>query len=134
MSDISQFEVRNLFHHLQVNESEKFFAQVRDDVQWTVKGTHPLAGQYQSKQAFLEATFSRLNLILQEGVVLEVEHIFTANNTAVVEMKSLSTAKNGKPFNNTYCWVVEFDGDKMIAAVRAYLDSALVQQVVDENE
>lgn len=98
------------------------------------QGDTSLAGQYQSKQAFLEATFSRLNLILQEGVVLEVEHIFTANNTAVVEMKSLSTAKNGKPFNNTYCWVVEFDGDKMIAAVRAYLDSALVQQVVDENE
>jgi len=134
LSDISQVEVRNLFHHLQVNESEKFFAHVRDDVQWTVKGTHPLAGHYQSKQSFLEATFMRLNPILQEGVVLKVEHIFTADNTAVVEMKSLSTAKNGKPFNNTYCWVVEFDSDKKIVAVRAYLDSALVQQVVDENE
>ncbi|MEH6525733.1 MAG: hypothetical protein V7723_06640 [Sneathiella sp.] len=134
MSDISQVEVRNLFRHLQNNESEKFFARVRDDVQWTVKGTHPLAGHYRSKQNFLAATFSRLNLILQEGVVLKVEHIFTANNTAVVEMKSLSTAKNGKPFNNTYCWVVEFDSEKNIAVVRAYLDSALVQQIVDENE
>lgn len=49
-------------------------------------------------------------------------------------MKSLSIAKSGKPFNNTYCWVVEFDDSKVITAVRAYVDSAVVQQAIDENE
>lgn len=37
------------------------------------------------------------------------------------------------PFNNTYCWVVRFKND-VIVEVRAYLDSALVQNVIDENE
>jgi L-ascorbate metabolism protein UlaG (beta-lactamase superfamily) len=34
---------------------------------------------------------------------------------------------------NTYCWVVRFV-DGMITEVRAYVDSFLVKQVIDENE
>ena len=48
-------------------------------------------------------------------------------------MESLSTALNGKPFNNTYCWIVEFKEDQIVD-VKAYVDSALVQKVIDENE
>jgi ketosteroid isomerase-like protein len=52
---------------------------------------------------------------------------------AAVELEALSTALNGKPFNNHYCWVTRFAGDRIVE-VRAYLDSALVQQLLDENE
>jgi ketosteroid isomerase-like protein len=48
-------------------------------------------------------------------------------------MESLSTALNGKPFDNRYCWIVRFS-DRTIVEVRAYLDSALVQRLIDENE
>jgi ketosteroid isomerase-like protein len=51
----------------------------------------------------------------------------------VAEMESLSTALNGKPFNNTYCWIVRFENETVVE-VRAYVDSALVQRVLDENE
>lgn len=126
--------VQSLFENLATQNSDVFFNQVSDKVNWTVMGTHPLAGIYQSKQAFLSATFQRLNKILNEGVVLKVNHVYVDGMTAVVEMQSLSTAHNGKPFNNIYCWVVEFNNDNIITKVRAYVDSALVQQVIDENE
>jgi hypothetical protein len=45
---------------------------VADDVNWTVEGTHPLAGHSLSKQAFLDATFARLDGVLSGGVHLEV--------------------------------------------------------------
>jgi len=48
-------------------------------------------------------------------------------------MESSSTAINGKPFNNTYCWIAKFKND-IIVEVRAYVDSALIQKVIDENE
>ncbi len=96
-------------------------------------GTHPLAGCYLTKENFLNATFRRLAKVLWEGVILKLNHVFVDGNTAIVEMESLSTAKNGKPFCNTYCWVVYFSGEK-ITSVRAYVDSALVQKVIDENE
>lgn len=126
-------QVKNLFNNLETGESELFFDQVAEDVKWTVMGTHPLARTYNSKQEFISSTFERLNRILREGVLLKVNNIIVQKEIAVVEMESLSTALNGMPFNNTYCWVVKFD-DNLIIEVRAYVDSALVQKIIDENE
>jgi uncharacterized protein len=126
-------KVENLFKNLETGNSDNFFKHVSDDVSWTVMGTHPLAGTYHSKEDFISHTFRRLNRILEEGVILKVKHILIQDDAAVVEMESISTALNGKPFNNTYCWVVYFQDD-VIIEVRAYVDSALVQKVIDENE
>lgn len=45
-------------------DGAEFFAQVADDVDWTVMGTHPLAGRYRSKADFLAGTFNKLALVL----------------------------------------------------------------------
>jgi ketosteroid isomerase-like protein len=60
-------------------------------------------------------------------------NILVDGDSAAVEMESLSTALTGKPFDNRYCWIVHFS-DGTIMEVRAYLDSALVQRLIDENE
>ena len=130
---ITKEYVQNLFHFLEKDDNSHFFNKVADDVNWTVMGTHPLAGTYHSKTDFIVKTFVRLNKVLKEGVVLKVNNIVVQDETAVVELKSLSTALNGKPFNNTYCWVCRFENN-IIVEVRAYVDSALVQRVIDENE
>lgn len=124
--------VEELFENLK-NNTDKFLEKVSKDVHWTVMGTHPLAGEYISKEDFLNHTYRRLNKLLKDGVILAVNNILVDGDYAVVEMKSLSTAINGKPFNNTYCWIVKFNGD-IIIRVRAYVDSFLVQQLIDENE
>ena len=126
-------KVENLFKNLETGNSANFFKHVSDDVSWKVMGTHPLAGTYHSKEDFISHTFRRLNRILEEGVILKVRNILLQDDIAVVEMESISTALNGKPFNNTYCWVVYFKNE-VIVEVRAYVDSALVQKVIDENE
>ena len=126
-------QVQDIFNNLDNGESEKFFEYVADDVSWKVMGTHPLAGTYKSKQDFLTHTFVRLNKILKDGVILKVSNILVQNDTAAVELESYSTSLNGIPFNNTYCWVVKFEDD-IIVEVRAYVDSALVKKVIEENE
>lgn len=125
--------VESLFANLENGKSGAFFEHVADDVKWTVMGTHPLAGTYYTKADFLAHTFARLDKILKEGVLLRVAHILVEGDSAAVEMESLSTALNGKPFDNRYCWIVHFT-DGTIVEVRAYLDSALVQRLIDENE
>ena len=125
--------VRNLFANLESGNSDAFFEHVADDVDWTVMGTHPLAGTYHTKADFIAHTFARLNKILKEGVVLRVTNVLVDGESAAVEMESLSTALNGKPFDNRYCWVVRFS-EGTIVDVRAYLDSALVERLIDENE
>jgi uncharacterized protein len=129
---ITEDYVRSIFKGLENGDGASFFEHVADDVDWTVMGTHPLAGPYKSKADFIAGTFAKLGKVLPNGAQLVVEHLIVKDDQAVVELHSLATAKNGMRFDNRYCWVVHFDG-KVIDGVRAYLDSAMVARLFEEN-
>ena len=124
--------VRKLFKGLKKGDAADFFERVADGVDWIVEGTHPLAGHYHSKAEFLAGTFEKLNKVLPHGAQLVVEHLLVKDSQAVVELHSLATARNGLRFDNRYCWVVHFNGG-VIDRVRAYLDSAMVARLFEEN-
>jgi ketosteroid isomerase-like protein len=129
---ISLGDVREIFKELESSDGTAFFTHVSDNVDWTVEGTHPLAGRYRSKVAFRAHTFDKLDMILRRGTQLKVEHALVSGDWAVVELHSLATARNGLRFDNRYCWVCRFSDGK-ITEVRAYLDSALVARLIEEN-
>ena len=129
---ISTSRVREIFRGLETGSGEAFFEHVADDVDWTVMGTHPLAGHYLSKQAFREGTFAKLGIVLPKGAQLHVEQVLVDGNEAAVELHSLAIARDGMRFDNRYCWIVSFK-DELIVRVRAYLDSALVTRLFAEN-
>jgi uncharacterized protein len=129
---ISSDRVREIFKGLENGDGADFFKHVADDVDWTVMGTHPLAGHYLSKTAFIEGTFSKLGRVLPKGAQLRMTELIVKDDEAVVELHSLATATNGMRFDNRYCWVVYFD-DGVIVRVRAYLDSAMVARLFQEN-
>jgi uncharacterized protein len=125
-------KVRDLFKSLEAGDGGEFFSHVADDVDWIVQGTHPLAGHYHSKADFLAHTFEKLAKVLPQGTQLHVENVLASGDWAVVELRSLATAKNGLRFDNRYCWLCRFSDDKIVE-VRAYLDSALVARLFEEN-
>ena len=129
---INEQTVRSIFAGLEHGDGDKFFEHVADDVDWTVMGTHPLAGHYSSRKTFREATFSKLGKVLPHGVQLRVTNVIIAGDVVVIELVSDATARNGMRFNNHYCWVTRFDGETMVQ-VRAYLDSALVAELFRQN-
>ena len=124
--------VREIFKGLENGDGATFFEHVADNVDWIVEGTHPLAGHYRSKKAFIEGTFAKLSQVLPHGAQLYVEDLIVKDDEAVIELHSLATAKNGMRFDNRYCWVVYFR-DRRIVRVRAYLDSAMVARLFEEN-
>jgi hypothetical protein len=115
---ITSESVLQIFKGLETGDGSAFFAHVADDVDWTVMGTHPLAGRYLSKRAFIEGTFAKLGQILSGGAQLHVEHLIVNQNQAVVELHSLANARNGMRFDNRYCRVTYFH-DRSIVEVRA---------------
>jgi len=129
---ITSDSVREIFKGLENGDGTAFFEHVADNVDWIVEGTHPLAGHYLSKKAFIEGTFTKLSQVLPNGAQLHVEDLLVKDDEAVVELHSLATAKNGLRFDNRYCWVVYFR-DGVIVRVRAYLDSAMVARLFEEN-
>jgi hypothetical protein len=123
-----------LFSNLQSPATQpRYWARVADDVDWTVEGTHALAGRYRSKKDFIAAAFDRLDGVLRGGVHLEVQHLYVDGDTTIAELLSTSTTNEGAPFANRYCWVCRFDGD-MIVEVRAYLDSMMVDYTILRGE
>lgn len=122
-----------VFRRLEEGNGNAFFESVADDVDWTVMGTHPLAGHYRSRAEFLEQTFGRLKQRLPEGAQLHVTHLMTSGDWAVVELESRAVAPDGFRFDNTYCWLARFVDGKIVQ-VRAYLDSALVQRLFDRHD
>jgi len=124
--------VRRIFEGLEQGDAAAFFSHVAEDVDWTVMGTHPLGGRYRTKEAFRAATFARLAKALPSGAQLRVEHVIVSGDEAVVELRSDAVAKNGMRFDNRYCWVAQFSGERIVR-VRAYLDSALVARLFAEN-
>ena len=129
---IAPDRVRDIFKGLESGDGAAFFDHLADNVDWIVEGTHPLAGHYLSKKAFIEGTFAKLGQVLPQGAQLQMENLIVKDDQAVVELHSLATAKNGMRFDNRYCWVVYFQ-DGLIVRVRAYLDSAMVARLFDEN-
>ena len=117
--------VHDIFKSLVAGNGSEFFAHVAENVDWTVEGTHPLAGHYRSKADFLSHTFEKLAKVW-------VQHALVSGDWAVVELRSLASAQNGVRFDNRYCWVCRFSVDKIVE-VRAYLDSALVARLFEEN-
>jgi hypothetical protein len=133
MTDIHEDRV-SLFRNLEHPDTPgRFWEQVAADVDWTVEGTHPLAGRYRGKKEFIQATFERLGRLMKDGVRLRLEGLYVDGDTTIAELLSEATTAEGAAFANRYCWVCRFDGGK-IASVRAYLDSAMVAYTVLRNE
>jgi len=127
---VSEDDVRQVFRGLENGNRGKFFDHVADNVDWIVEGAHSLVAHYRSKGDLLAGSFA--NRILHVGAQLVVEHVMVKDDQAVVELRSLATAKNGVRFDTRYCWVVHFT-EEIIDQVRVYLDSAMVAHLFDEN-
>lgn len=133
MTDIREDRV-SLFRNLEHPDTQgRFWKRVAADVDWTVEGTHPLAGRYRGKKEFIQSTFERLGRLMRDGVRLKLEALYVDGDTTIAELLSEATTAEGAAFANRYCWVCRFDGDT-IASVRAYLDSAMVAYTVLRNE
>jgi uncharacterized protein len=131
---VSAEYVKSIFTALASGDVPTFFNNVADNVSWRVTGTdNPLSGQYNSKSEFVTKTFHRLGALMQGKMCLQVVKILVDGDMAAVELKANATAKSGSDFANEYCWVCRFENDKIVQ-VRAYLDSALVKRIIEENK
>lgn len=91
-------EITSIFKHMETGEYDSTFARVRPNVDWTVMGTHPLAGHYTSLKDFQQATFARLGKIMKDpGIRLMVRNVIGGGEQewAIVELVAKAECKNG---------------------------------------
>ncbi len=122
--------VQRVFAEMAKGSGTAFLDAMADDVCWTITGTTPWSRTYDGKQAVIEellrplrAQLSRLNRIKAHRFVAE-------GDIVVVEATGDVTTKDGKPYNNSYCWVIRL-ADGRIRELTEYMDTALAEAVLE---
>ncbi|KIY48063.1 hypothetical protein FISHEDRAFT_59197 [Fistulina hepatica ATCC 64428] len=120
-------------------DMSSFFDAIDDDVHWTVAAASgeptQFAGVY-NKQQWLEKLSAPVGARLSNKLKVKILSIDVVSPTkAIVETISDATQRNGKPYNNTFCWIFIFSPKTgKIVKIREYLNSALLLQLLENNE
>lgn len=96
-----------------------------DQIQWTIIGNTKFSGLFTSKADVLERLLGPLGGLLEGHLHITVENIMADGDFVAVQGRGASKTVAGGTYNNTYCWVYRWRGDKVVA-VTEYLDTEVV--------
>ena len=109
-------------------DMDSCFALLAEDVTWTNIGTTRFSGTYVGKQAIAEELLGLLFSQLKAGIASQIERLTAEGDIVVAETSGSAETTDGTPYNNTYCQVIRIR-DGQIAAVKEYMDTALIDPV-----
>jgi ketosteroid isomerase-like protein len=98
------------------------FELLAADVEWTIVGSSPLAKTYHGKQQFIDEVIGPFNARMSKPLVPVVRGIFADGDMVVILFDAEATARDGKPYRNTYSWYLETRDAKVVKAV-AFFDN-----------
>lgn len=121
--------IQNIFEQLAQGNSRPLVEAMADDFCWTVTGQNRWSGTYRGKQVVLDHLLSVLRSRI-EGRVKTIAHRFVAEGDfVVVEAHGNNTTKEGRTYNNAYCFVIRLEDGKL-KEITEYMDTELVTAVL----
>lgn len=105
-----------------VNGRSNFFDLLADNVEWTVAGNTSSSGIYKSKKSFLEESVKPITEKLSTKITPKLISIYQDKEAITLLWEGMATAKDNKPYKNTYCWVLTMKDGKISKAI-AFLDT-----------
>ncbi len=126
--------LQRIFDGLDQGNSRPLVDAMDDDFTWTVSGTTKWSRRYEGKRAVLDQLFAALRERI-DGRIRNTAHRFIAEGDyVVVEARGQNRTRDGKPYENQYCFVFRL-GDGKLQEVTEYMDTLLVATVLgDESE
>lgn len=121
--------VRAAFLPWEQGDSGPFFELVADDVRWTVIGSTPFSGVFESKQALLDGAFGVLVDHLEDGLQTRLVDIIAAGDKVVLQHTSHGIGTNGVTYDQAYCFVMTLRDDRIVEIV-AYVDTDLLVRII----
>lgn len=116
------------------NFGASFGAAVSDDLVWTVTGSSPIAGRYDSKQTYMKKVLQPLRDVLETLPVPIVDQILVDGDWTVVNWHSAGVkGKNGADYDMQYVWMMRLQGEKIVE-VKGFYDGEKVSKVFEGYE
>jgi ketosteroid isomerase-like protein len=93
-----------------------------DNATWTIVGRSAASKTYENKEAFMRDVIRPFNARMREPLKPSIRRMYADGNTVIVFFDARGTARDGKPYANTYAWFLELRDGKVVAA-SAFFDS-----------
>jgi len=96
-----------------------------DDVQWTIIGNTKFSGTYQGLDDVTTRLLGPLSELLDGHIHITLDNVIADADHVVCQGRGESRTRDGGTYNNTYCWVYRWAGDKIVVLTE-YLDTEVV--------
>jgi uncharacterized protein len=117
--------VEQIFNELKHGNGKPFRDAMADDFQWIIKGTTAWSRTYAGKEAVRTELLAPLFAQFDGIYTNRATRIICDGDVVAVECEGSAVTKSGKPYCNSYCYVIEMAGGKF-KSLTEYLDTALV--------
>jgi len=121
--------LQDIFAATARGDSRPLVDAMADDFRWTIAGSGQWARTY-DKQAVMSELFPALRARIEGRIKMIPQRVLADGDFVVVEARGDNVTKDGKPYNNSYCFVFRLTGGKL-AEVTEYMDTELVTAALD---
>jgi uncharacterized protein len=102
-------------------------ANLAEEVSWMLPASVSPGGPMKGKQA-VTGFFKSLGTAFPGGLKTEIRRVYGEGDVVVMELSNKGQSAKGKPYDNEYCFVLEFENGK-VRRVREYTDTVKVREV-----
>ena len=123
--------LQRIFDRLAVGDSRPFVDAMDDGFSWTITGSTRWSRTWRGKASVLTQLFPALRDRIDGRIRTRALRVIADDEHAVVEARGDNVTRDGKRYDNAYCYVFRVSGGKL-QDVTEYLDTALVDAVMGE--
>ena len=98
------------------------FDLLAENATWTIVGRSVVSKTYDSREAFMRDVIRPFNARMSAPLRPEVRNLYADGDTVIVFFDARGTARDGKPYANTYAWFLTMREDKVVKAF-AFFDA-----------
>jgi uncharacterized protein len=104
------------------------FELLAADAEWTIVGSSPFAKTYRGKKQFIDTVIEPFNARMSKPLVPTVRGIFADGDMVIILFDGEATARDGKPYRNTYTWYFQMKDGKVVKAI-AFFDNRVFDEL-----
>jgi ketosteroid isomerase-like protein len=108
-----------------------FLDAFAEDASWTIIGTTGWSKSYEGKVAIITDLIAPLRRVLAPPLKTHARRMIAEGDIVVVEARGENVTRDGKPYENSYCYVFEFRNGK-VSALTEYADTELFRSALGE--
>jgi ketosteroid isomerase-like protein len=98
------------------------FSLLTEDATWKIVGNSPVSRTYNSRKEFMDFVIDPFNDRMSARLVPTLLGLYADGDMVIAYFDASATAKDGKPYDNTYTWYLQMNNGRVVNAI-AFFDT-----------